>query len=114
MHLIQSDQKRTSVMMSGLMSSKYFVIGYDIADTRRLQRVHRLMCKFAAPIEYSVFLLVGSAAYKDHCLSQVADLIKAGEDDVRCYPLPSRGFQSRVGRASLPEGIQWTGLPSAF
>jgi CRISPR-associated protein Cas2 len=79
-----------------------------------LQRVHRVMCKFAAPLEYSVFLLVGSIADKDRCLLKVADLIKSGEDDVRCYPLPSRGFQSRVGRASLPVGIQWTGLPSSF
>ena len=96
------------------MSSDSFVIGYDIANPRRLQRVHRLMCKFATPIEYSVFLLVGSAVQKDRCLSQVANLIKAGEDDVRCYPLPARGYQNRVGRSSLPEGIQWTGLPSAF
>jgi CRISPR-associated protein Cas2 len=96
------------------MHSESFVIGYDIADPRRLQRVHRVMCKFAAPLEYSVFLLVGSIADKDRCLLKVADLIKSGEDDVRCYPLPSRGFQSRVGRASLPVGIQWTGLPSSF
>lgn len=96
------------------MSSDSFVIGYDIADPRRLQRVHRLMCRFATPIEYSIFLLVGSVAQKDRCLLQVAHLIKAGEDDVRCYPLPARGYQNRVGRSSLPEGIQWTGLPSAF
>ena len=90
------------------------MIGYDIADSRRLQRVHRLMCKFAAPLEYSVFLLIGSTAEKDRCLFKVADLIKASEDDVRCYPLPSRGLQNRIGRASLPEGIQWTGLPSSL
>lgn len=96
------------------MSSESFVIGYDIADPRRLQRVHRVMCTFAAPLEYSIFLLVGRAADKDRCLLEIAALIEKGEDDVRCYPLPSRGFQSRIGRASLPEGIQWTGLPAAI
>lgn len=96
------------------MHRESFVIGYDIADPRRLQRVHRAMCKFAAPLEYSVFLLVGSTTDKDRCLLRIANLIKPGEDDVRCYPLPSRGFQRRLGRASLPAGIQWTGLPSAF
>ncbi len=100
--------------MSYRINCESFVIGYDITDSRRLQRVHRVMCKFAAPIEYSIFLLVGSAADKDRCLLQIADLIKAEEDDVRCYPLPSRGYQRRVGRSSLPLGIQWTGLPSAF
>jgi len=28
--------------------------------------------------------------------------------------LPSRGLQERIGRATLPEGIQWTGLPAAL
>lgn len=96
------------------MSEHAFVIGYDIANPRRLQRVHREMCKHATPLEYSVFLLVGNELAKDHCLAQMAGLIEDGEDDVRCYPLPVRGFQGRVGRASLPAGIQWTGLPAAI
>lgn len=96
------------------INAEYFVIGYDIADPRRLQRIHRAMSKFAAPLEYSVFLLVGSATDKDRCLSTIADLMELDEDDVRCYPLPSRGFQSRIGRASLPNGIQWTGLPATI
>ena len=96
------------------MSKDCFVIGYDIANPRRLQRVHRIMCKYAAPLEYSVFFFVGSASDKDRCLVEVASLIKPGEDDVRCYPLPSRGFQRRIGRAGLPEGLQWTGLPACL
>lgn len=96
------------------VNAESFVIGYDITDPRRLQRVHRVMSKFAAPLEYSVFLLVGSAADKDQCLSIIADLIEPYEDDVRCYQLPSRGFQNRIGRASLPDGIQWTGLPATI
>lgn len=89
-----------------------FVIGYDIANPRRLQRVHRMMCRHAVPLEYSIFLLVGSASDKDRCLAEMDTLIEADEDDVRCYPLPSRGFQTRVGRASLPDGVHWTGLPA--
>ena len=96
------------------MSEGTFIIGYDIADPRRLQRVHREMCKHAAPLEYSVFLLVGSQYDKDRCLLQVSGLIKVKEDDVRCYPLPARGFQGRIGRAGLPAGIQWTGLPATI
>ena len=96
------------------MSTHAFVIGYDIAQPRRLQQVHRAMCKYAAPLEYSVFILVGSAEDKSRCLTETAKLINVGEDDVRCYPLPARGFQCRIGRTSLPEGIQWTGLPAAI
>lgn len=91
-----------------------FIIGYDIACPRRLQRVHREMCRHATPLEYSVFLLVGDAGAKDRCLAHLAEIIEADEDDVRCYALPIRGFQGRVGCASLPAGIQWTGLPAAI
>ncbi|SBT04777.1 CRISPR-associated endoribonuclease Cas2 1 [Candidatus Accumulibacter aalborgensis] len=91
-----------------------FVIGYDISDPRRLLRVHRRMCRHAAPLEYSIFLLVGSDTDKDRCLEEIDELINPIEDDVRCYALPLRGFQGRVGRASLPAGILWTGLPAAI
>ncbi|MBN8454021.1 CRISPR-associated endonuclease Cas2 [Accumulibacter sp.] len=91
-----------------------FVIGYDISDPRRLLRVHREMCKHATPLEYSIFLLVGSENDKKLCLLEIGSLIEPQEDDVRCYALPARGFQGRIGRASLPEGIVWTGLPAAI
>lgn len=89
-----------------------WVIGYDIANPRRLARVYRRMCAHATPLEYSVFLLIGSAHAKDACLDEVAALIDPKDDDVRCYPLPGRGYQARIGRASLPAGITWTGLPA--
>lgn len=96
------------------MPQRAYVIGYDIADPRRLQRVYREMCRHASPLEYSVFLLVGGEAQRSACLAALAELIDADADDVRCYPLPSRGLQTRIGRASLPEGIQWTGLPAGI
>lgn len=88
-----------------------WVIGYDIANPRRLGRVYRRMCAHATPLEYSVFLLVGTEDAKRRCLDEVAELIDAEADDVRCYPLPARGYQARIGRATLPAGITWTGLP---
>lgn len=94
--------------------TRAFVIGYDISDPRRLQRIHRAMCEHASPLEYSIFLLVGSDAAKDRCLADIGELMHPEDDDVRCYPLPERGFQGRVGRAGLPAGIVWTGLPAAI
>jgi CRISPR-associated protein Cas2 len=90
-----------------------WVIGYDIADPRRLAKVYRRMCAHATPLEYSVFLLVGTEREKEHCLAEVGRIIDGKQDDVRCYPLPRRGFQARIGRASLPAGVTWTGLPAA-
>ena len=91
-----------------------WLIGYDITCPRRLQRVHRAMVDRATPIEYSIFLLIGTEKDLANCLATVNALIDAKTDDVRCYPLPLRGLQERIGRATLPEGIQWTGLPAGL
>ena len=92
--------------------SQRWLIGYDITDHRRLCRIHRAMIKRATPIEYSIFLFVGSETALAECLASVSALIDAKTDDVRCYTLPARGHQERIGRATLPAGIQWTGLPA--
>lgn len=89
-----------------------FVIGYDIRDPCRLQRVHRAMLRHAAPIEYSIFLLDGSDADAQRCLDDILPLTEP-EDDVRCYGLPIWGWQARLGKPVMPEGIFWTGLPAA-
>lgn len=68
----------------------------------------------AAGREFLDLLLVGSDADKHCCLEEIGELIDPRADDVRCYALPLRGFQGRIGRASLPAGIVWTGLPAAM
>ncbi|MBU3696532.1 CRISPR-associated endonuclease Cas2 [Dechloromonas sp.] len=92
--------------------TKNWLIGYDISNPRRLGRVHRVMANHATPIEYSIFLYIGSDKGLAECLSEVSAIIDPNFDDVRCYPLPSRGLQERIGRATLPDGIQWSGLPT--
>lgn len=91
-----------------------FVIGYDICDPRRLQRVHRAMLDHAAPIEYSIFLLDGDVRLARICMDEILSLIDLREDDLRCYPLPVRGMQGRIGLVALPAGIVWTGFPSIW
>ncbi len=36
------------------------------------------------------------------------------EDDIRAYPLPRRGLRLRIGPATLPGGIHWSGLPETW
>jgi CRISPR-associated protein Cas2 len=92
--------------------NKIFVIGYDIRQPGRLQRVCRALLKYAIRIEYSVFILEGSDKEAMRCMDELSRLIEPAEDDLRCYPLPLRGLQFRLGKATLPEGIVWTGLPA--
>lgn len=88
-----------------------FVIGYDIAHPRRLARVYRTLLRYAAPIEHSIFIFDGTAEAVARCMREVLALIDVRQDDLRCYPLPVRGLQTRIGKVVLPVGIVWTGLP---
>ena len=74
-----------------------YIIGYDIANPRRLVRIHREMKMHATPLQYSIFLLEGNRKDLQHCLDRILPLMDAKQDDVRCYQLPIRG-----DRSSLP------------
>ncbi len=88
-----------------------FVIGYDITHPRRLARVYRALLRHAAPIENSIFIFDGTVDAVVHCMREISALIDVRHDDLRCYPLPARGLQTRIGSGVLPLGIVWTGLP---
>jgi CRISPR-associated protein Cas2 len=90
------------------------LICYDIADPKRLGRVFRYLKKRAMPLQYSVFLFSGDDRQLERCLAGAAALIDEKHDDLRAYPLPARGFKARLGKAALPEGIQWSELPAAW
>ncbi len=90
------------------------IICYDISNPRRLARMFRYLKRCAMPLQYSVFLFTGDDRQLARCLEKAAQLIDPAEDDLRAYPLPKRGFKARLGKAALPEGIQWSGLPVAW
>lgn len=91
-----------------------YLIGYDIADPKRLQRIHRRMTNYATPIQYSVFILNGSEKLLKQCLAEVMLIFHKKEDDLRVYPLPPNTSQWRLGKSSLPQGIIWTALPTSL
>lgn len=74
----------------------------------------RFLKEHAEPIEYSVFLAHEDMRRMQAILDEAVTLIDPSEDDLRCYPLPSRGLRARLGRAALPEGIVYSDLPAAW
>ncbi len=82
-----------------------YIICYDIANPRRLGRVHRALKRLATPLQYSVFLFTGSEQQLQRCLEQLASIIDHRADDLRAYPLPERGLRYSQGPAAIPEGI---------
>ncbi len=88
-----------------------YLVGYDISDEKRLSKIHKVMVKYVTPIQYSVFLFEGKLSILEECIKEVFSIMNKKEDDLRVYPIPNRGKQWIIGKASLPEGIIWTALP---
>lgn len=86
------------------------VVAYDIADPKRLGRVHRYLKKFAIPLQYSVFLVELDAAGRDKLLAKLRTLIHPKQDDVRIYPLPDQPEWVALGKALWGDGMLLTGL----
>lgn len=90
-----------------------YLICYDITCPKRLQKLHRVLQSMALALEYSLFLYNGTREQKDQLMAQLSHIIDPKQDDLRCYPLPRNGWQQRLGKATLPEGIYFSGLPSS-
>lgn len=91
-----------------------FLVAYDIRSAKRWRRLFRGLKRVAIPIQYSLFYGEFTAAGLARVVALVEEVIDPGADDVRIYPLPKGGWQARIGRPVLPEGIGFTGLPAAF
>ncbi len=90
------------------------LISYDIADPRRLGRIHRALKRQAMALQYSVFLHTGTPRQFEALIAQLQQLIDPRQDDLRAYPLPERGTRMRLGKSPLPVGIQWSALPETW
>ena len=81
------------------------LIAYDIADPKRLVRVHRYLKTVAVDVQYSVFAGVLAPRQMERVLREIDARIHPREDDVRVYPLPQRCHAVTLGRQHLPEGV---------
>jgi CRISPR-associated protein Cas2 len=82
-----------------------YLICYDIADPRRLQRVHAFLRRHAMPVQYSVFLARLTERRLLNLLADLARRIDPRSDDVRAYPIPHEAEAVTMGRQYLPPGV---------
>lgn len=85
------------------------IIAYDIADPRRLSRIHRYLKKLAMPVQYSVFLIKCSAIQLADVIADLESMIDPKKDDVRIYTLPKKPEILTLGQQGLAEGIYLVG-----
>ncbi len=85
-----------------------WIVCYDIADPRRLVRVHRKLKRHGIPVQYSVFFLQSTRRALTALLSTVVvPLIDPRFDDLRAYPLLSGAAPTVFGRGSAPDGVSF-------
>ncbi len=85
--------------------SGLYLIAYDIANPRRLSRVHRTLKKQGLPVQYSVFTVVMKRKALLRLLESINQLIHRVEDDIRCYRLPENTDIKTLGRQYFPEDV---------
>jgi len=82
-----------------------YLICYDIADPRRLVRVHRYLKGHGIPVQYSVFVAKLRPRSLDLVMAGISERIDPRADDVRAYALPATLRIERIGREYFPEGL---------
>lgn len=82
-----------------------WLIAYDIADDRRLIRLHHFLRRHAIPVQYSVFMLRASTGYVGRLVKSIDEIIDQRHDDVRIYRVPEPAEADVRGRCMLPDGV---------
>lgn len=88
---------------------KLHLLAYDIADRKRLAKVHRTLKRVGIPLQYSVFLVPGTQAMLESLLLELSDIIVPSDDDIRLYTLPAHLQVSQLGRQRMSDGILLVG-----
>lgn len=89
---------------------KHFLLCYDIANPRRLQKVHRTVVACALPVQFSVYYFRGTTNDAEALLQQLEPLIKNSEDDIRIYTIEPLTNAYQQGRLWYPEGVYLEGV----
>ena len=82
-----------------------YLIAYDIANPKRLSRVHSILKKQGLPLQYSVFTVVIKRKKLIKLLSSINEQINPTKDDIRCYRLPEHSDVNTLGRQFFPKDV---------
>ncbi|MGD8175643.1 CRISPR-associated endonuclease Cas2 [Marinimicrobium sp. ARAG 43.8] len=84
----------------------HYLVCYDIANPRRLGRVHRRVIKHALFIQFSVYYLQGTRQSVEALMDDLREVIDEGHDDIRIYAIKPLSGALHKGCSWLPEGIE--------
>ncbi len=67
----------------------WYMVCYDIADPKRLGKIHRLLKKKGLAVQKSVFFIQRPEKEMIRLLEELGRIIRKKEDDIRAYPVES-------------------------
>ncbi len=65
----------------------FLLVSYDICNSKRLQRVAKLMERYGSRVQYSVFECMLTQKQQDDLKVKLNKIIKPKEDSIRIYRL---------------------------
>ncbi len=83
----------------------HYLICYDIADPKRLAKVHRRTVSSATFVQYSVYYFQGSQVELKAVLDDLQSVICNAEDDIRAYAIASIKEAILRGKSWLPDDL---------
>ncbi len=82
----------------------WYLVAYDIANPRRLQKIHRLLKKEGLAVQKSLFFVQGHVQDVTALLDRLAVVLDSKKDDLRAYPIthPKEVWTTGGPLVSLP------------
>lgn len=75
------------------MNKHFIVVVYDISNDKRRTRLHKKLCNFGSPVQYSVFECLLTEEEVKEMKTVVNKVIRKTIDHVRYYPLCGACYQ---------------------
>lgn len=88
------------------------LICYDIADPRRLQRIHRRIKRDGVAVQYSIFQCDLDDLHFARLVADLKCLVDPRSDDIRIYGPRQDAPVMWIGRPCHAEGIQFFNNPA--
>jgi CRISPR-associated protein Cas2 len=84
-----------------MSAAHWYLFSYDIANHKRLRRIHDLLRDEGIPLQYSVFLVRANALNRMRIADRLQAIMDPRHDDLRVYPLATETNFETLGRQRL-------------
>ncbi|MFY9180145.1 MAG: CRISPR-associated endonuclease Cas2 [Venatoribacter sp.] len=82
-----------------------YIISYDIANPKRLAKVHKYVSKIALRLQLSVYYIECSQSELNFIIDGLEERIHPKEDDIRFYPTPKKERFQWFGKSPTKEAL---------